>query len=775
MKKLYFLLFSIMISSLSLAQGLEDFTNSNATTSYADNSFVGNNGITWSYVASRDANSDANMSGINLPALMLRRVASGSKITSSSISGGITDFSVKLYKGFTGSGDRQVELFVNGVSYGTSTPFDDFTEQTFSVTGINVPGNVVIEIVNITARQVIIDDITWTGFSTSCGVILGQGTYICNSSTVGDNNDGVTVNIPYTGSDAGITSVTTTSLGTVSGDSPASVANGTITITGLNEGDTWDVVLNGGDCDTFSASGTVPAAECDPIPNTCIDLSAGPDLFESVTVATNSDMDVWTESAGTYTMNGFCGGGCAEQVETWLVFGPLDMSSVTDLALAFDATEQFGVTDLNISYTSAYSGCPSGTSWTIAQTITDAGSYSVDLSAASGTDVYIGVEYNDDGTDGYSGWDLSNVSLNAFGTCPTLGTVVPSDCAVCDVTLQTESYVCATNTDGSNNDGVTVNIPYSGMDNTIISISTPGATLGGDDPALTADGTIILNGLIEGDPWSITLNGGDCDGTTLSGTVPATECDPEIVVINEIHADPSNNVNGEGDANGDGVAEFDNDEFVEIYNTGTVAIDMENYTLEDGTALRHIFPTGTILNPNSFITVFGGGTPTGIAGLVQVASEGNGLSLNNGGDTITLKDNNGIEVVAVTYGSAGNNQSIGRDPDFTGPFVDHSTIAGNGGALFSPNKENDDVSLSDNEFATTVFSIYPNPTDSAFVTISSKNNDAMIIQVFDLLGKQIKNEILIDNTLNVSNLKSGIYLVKITQNNTSVTKKLVIK
>lgn len=202
---------------------------------------------------------------------------------------------------------------------------------------------------------------------------------------------------------------------------------------------------------------------------------------------------------------------------------------------------------------------------------------------------------------------------------------------------------------------------------------------------------------------------------------------------------------------------------------------MENFTLEDGTLLRHIFPTGTILNPNSFITVFGGGTPTGITGLVQVASEGSGLSLNNGGDTITLKDNNGVEVVSVTYGAAGNNQSIGRDPDFTGPFVDHSTIAGNGGALYSPNKENDDITLSNDEFNATSFNIYPNPTDSGFVTISSTNNDAMNVQVFDILGKQIKNETLTNNTLNVSDLKSGIYLVKIVQNNASVTKKLVIK
>lgn len=141
---------------------VETLANSNATDAYADNSFVGNEGITWTYVQSRNENGDANGSGIDGNAIMLRRVADDSKITSSSISGGIVSFSVSLYKGFTGGGDRQVELFINGVSYGTSTAFDDFDEHVFTVNDINVSGDIVIEIRNITAKQVIVDDISWT-------------------------------------------------------------------------------------------------------------------------------------------------------------------------------------------------------------------------------------------------------------------------------------------------------------------------------------------------------------------------------------------------------------------------------------------------------------------------------------------------------------------------------------------------------------------------------------------------------------------------------------
>jgi len=164
MKKLYFLAVMIFAANLGFGQGNEGFNNSNATSGYTDNTFVGENSISWSFIASRDENGDANSSGIDGKALMLRRSSDGSKIVSSSISGGIGNFSVKVYKGFTGGGNRQIELFVNDVSKGKSTAFDDFDEHTFVVDNINVAGDVVIRIDNSTAKQVIIDDITWTAY-----------------------------------------------------------------------------------------------------------------------------------------------------------------------------------------------------------------------------------------------------------------------------------------------------------------------------------------------------------------------------------------------------------------------------------------------------------------------------------------------------------------------------------------------------------------------------------------------------------------------------------
>jgi hypothetical protein len=771
MKHFYFIILTLLTFNLTHGQGLEDFTNSNATNSYSDGSFEGNNGITWSYIASRNGNNDSNSSGIELPALMLRRASSGSKITSSAISGGISNFSLKLYKGFTGGGDRQVELFINGVSMGTSTPFDDFSEYTFSVDDINISGSIEIEIVNTTPKQIIIDDISWTGFSTSCSVVLGQAQYSCEGNTIGDNNDTVTVSIPYTGSDAGITSLTTASGGSIGGDDPATTTDGTIVISGVSEGSAWDLVLNGGDCDGISTSGTIEVDFCDPIPNTCYDLSNGNESFELVAVATNSDPDVWVNNSGTYTMNGYCGSSCTEISDAWLVFGPLDTTQTSDLTLAFNAAEQYGITDLVVAYTEQYGGCPGLSQWITASTVSDAGAIEVDFPQINGTDVYIGIQYYEDGTDGSSGWTLTDVALNSFGNCPTLGTVTPSDCATCDVSLDTAVYTCNSNTVGDNNDGVIITIPYMGSEPSLTSITTSSTgNLGGDDPAQTADGNIILSGLSEGDSWDITLNGGDCDGTTISGTVPAAVCDPVIqdLIINEILADPGTT---DGDANNDGTINTSEDEFIELYNVGTQPLDISGYTMEDGYTTRHTFPAQTTIGSGEFFVLFGGGSVDNFNGNSQVSSTG-GLGLNNGGDDVIIKNTAGVVVVTVTYSGA-TDQSICRDPDFTGEFVGHLSHSTNA-RVFSPGLTND-TPLSINNYQNNLFVMYPNPSNTGFVNIKSNQMGAVQAQVFDMLGKQMINTTVVNERLEVSSLNAGIYIVKLTQNDRTTTKKLILQ
>lgn len=83
--------------------------------------------------------------------------------------------------------------------------------------------------------------------------------------------------------------------------------------------------------------------------------------------------------------------------------------------------------------------------------------------------------------------------------------------------------------------------------------------------------------------------------------------------------------------------------------------------------------------------------------------------------------------------------------------------------------------LSTDSFKPTTFNVYPNPVSNGFVNISSPTSEAISVSIFDILGKQVLNNTVSNNSLNVSTLNSGLYILKISQNGNSVTKKLVIK
>ncbi|MCX6257770.1 MAG: lamin tail domain-containing protein [Bacteroidia bacterium] len=150
-----------LVASSGPVTQTETFTNLAAFSSYTNGSFTGDNGYTWYYVQSRD---DAGYQ-INGRGLLLRNLASLSDCHSQTLTGGISSISVDLKKGFTSAGYRQAEVFINGVSVGTSVAFDDLSVHTMTVTNLSIVGNIVIKIANKTAYQIVIDNITWTGYT----------------------------------------------------------------------------------------------------------------------------------------------------------------------------------------------------------------------------------------------------------------------------------------------------------------------------------------------------------------------------------------------------------------------------------------------------------------------------------------------------------------------------------------------------------------------------------------------------------------------------------
>jgi hypothetical protein len=86
-----------------------------------------------------------------------------------------------------------------------------------------------------------------------------------------------------------------------------------------------------------------------------------------------------------------------------------------------------------------------------------------------------------------------------------------------------------------------------------------------------------------------------------------------------------------------------------------------------------------------------------------------------------------------------------------------------------------DGTLSFENQKTNTFRVYPNPVTSGFVYIESDTDNEISVTVFDVLGKQLSGSTLNNNKLNVSNLKKGVYILKITDGYATSTQKLIIK
>ncbi|MEX0996076.1 MAG: T9SS type A sorting domain-containing protein [Flavobacteriaceae bacterium] len=82
--------------------------------------------------------------------------------------------------------------------------------------------------------------------------------------------------------------------------------------------------------------------------------------------------------------------------------------------------------------------------------------------------------------------------------------------------------------------------------------------------------------------------------------------------------------------------------------------------------------------------------------------------------------------------------------------------------------------LSTQSFDKLKVDMYPNPVRNGVVTIKTNSNQPLQVSVFDVLGKQVISKTVSNNTLNVSNLKAGVYLVQVTENNATSTKKLIV-
>ncbi len=113
------------------------------------------------------------------------------------------------------------------------------------------------------------------------------------------------------------------------------------------------------------------------------------------------------------------------------------------------------------------------------------------------------------------------------------------------------------------------------------------------------------------------------------------------VVINEFLPNP-----GTIDWDANSIISETDDEWVEVYNNGTSAVNISGWTIADAVGTRYTFPQDSFIEAGEFITIYGT------------------LGLNNGGDMARLRDslNNIVDSITYLY-DPGNDVSIGRDTD----------------------------------------------------------------------------------------------------------------
>ena len=151
------------------------------------------------------------------------------------------------------------------------------------------------------------------------------------------------------------------------------------------------------------------------------------------------------------------------------------------------------------------------------------------------------------------------------------------------------------------------------------------------------------------------------------------------VIITEVLADPP------GDANRDGQYNPHEDEFIELYNTGSRRISLAGWRLGDAGSLSGYFrfPPGAVIEPGSYVVLFGGGNPSGFTIPVYTDDGTIGDGLTDSGEAIHLINKHGDEVTSLFQSTWPDDQSLVRTSPDSSAFVPHKTVS-HTEAPFSP-------------------------------------------------------------------------------------------
>lgn len=410
-------------------------------------------------------------------------------------------------------------------------------------------------------------------------------------------------------------------------------------------------------------------------------------------------------------------------------------------------------------------------------------------------------QYNEDLNNNSEIESLQRMPDGTYCTAPTTLNL-ENVCAVCNFAITATDSSCEANTSGIDKTTVTLDFEGGGTETFNITVTTGTGTIGGDDPTNNETGTIIISEVDENTMITVTVSSASCNVDTAITTIV---CEPfgEVATIAELRA----GVLGETyTLTGEAVITyqqlFRGQKFIEDATAAILLDDPDgiitsNYAIKNGitgiTGVLSEFNGQLQLLPESDpgppSSQFNSVVPQAVSidqlnaapedfesEFVQIVQ---GVDIDNATNTTWIADQ--------VYGMLNPNGTFNFraaffEVDYLGLKVptNNVNIAGiitdRNGTYYLTSRSLNDVNgiiLDNNEATQSRVEIYPNPTNGDFITITSTSNAEMLLTVYDITGKLIIHTTT-ENILDISALKSGLYLVKIIQNDITFTEKLVV-
>ena len=220
---------------------------------------------------------------------------------------------------------------------------------------------------------------------------------------------------------------------------------------------------------------------------------------------------------------------------------------------------------------------------------------------------------------------------------------------------------------------------------------------------------------------------------------------------------------------------------VEIVNLTSNNVDLSPYTIKrqsNGIWEAPLSLTGRTININDvFVIINTDAIDVKLKAEADLEVPNETPMTFNGDDRVGLFKNDVlIDIIGDLDGTDvfSQNETLRRNSDVTGP---NTVFNIQGEWSFYPINTTNDIGNFNGTLSTTNpilegFKMYPNPNHSNRLFFN--NTDVINITIINVLGKQVKSSKIASNeSLDISELSKGIYLVKITSNKQFITKKLI--